>query len=159
METSIEVDKRLMDVDFIGTVALTKAVVPSMIKNKGGQIVVVSSLMGLFGAPMRSGYAAAKHALHGFFDALRAELYNDKVLVTMICPGFVQTNISINAVTGTGISKYNGRCYANGIPVNVFAQKMLKAIAKQKYQAVIGGKENLGVYLKRFSFIVGEDCS
>ena len=66
METSIEVDKRLMDIDFIGTVALTKAVVPYMIKNKGGQIVVVSSLMGLFGAPMRSGYAAAKHALHGF---------------------------------------------------------------------------------------------
>ena len=89
METSIEVDKRLMDIDFIGTVALTKAVVPYMIKNKGGQIVVVSSLMGLFGAPMRSGYAAAKHALHGF-EALRAELYNGKVLVTIVCPGFVK---------------------------------------------------------------------
>ncbi|AQW91747.1 TPA: SDR family oxidoreductase [Elizabethkingia anophelis] len=151
METSIEVDKRLMDIDFIGTVALTKAVVPYMIKNKGGQIVVVSSLMGLFGAPMRSGYAAAKHALHGFFEALRAELYNDKVFVTIVCPGFVKTNISINAVTGTGTAQNTmDDATANGIPVNIFAQKMLKAIAKQKYQAVIGGKETFGVYLKRF---------
>ncbi|OPC05024.1 short-chain dehydrogenase [Elizabethkingia ursingii] len=151
METSIEVDKRLMDVDFIGTVALTKAVVPYMVKNKGGQIVVVSSLMGLFGAPMRSGYAAAKHALHGFFEALRAELYNDNILVTMICPGFIQTNISVNAVTGTGASQDTmDDATANGMPVNIFAQKMLKAIAKQKYQAVIGGKERLGVYIKRF---------
>ncbi|AMR41205.1 SDR family oxidoreductase [Elizabethkingia anophelis] len=151
METSIEVDKRLMDIDFIGTVALTKAVVPYMIKNKGGQIVVVSSLMGLFGAPMRSGYAAAKHALHGFFEALRAELYNGKVLVTIVCPGFVKTNISINAVTGTGTAQNTmDDATANGIPVNIFAQKMLKAIAKQKYQAVIGGKETFGVYLKRF---------
>ncbi|HFK5554673.1 TPA: SDR family oxidoreductase [Elizabethkingia anophelis] len=151
METSIEVDKRLMDIDFIGTIALTKAIVPYMIKNKGGQIVVVSSLMGLFGAPMRSGYAAAKHALHGFFEALRAELYNDKVLVTIVCPGFVKTNISINAVTGTGTAQNTmDDATANGIPVNIFAQKMLKAIAKQKYQAVIGGKETFGVYLKRF---------
>ncbi|WP_185241982.1 SDR family oxidoreductase [Elizabethkingia anophelis] len=151
METSIEVDKRLMDIDFIGTIALTKAVVPYMIKNKGGQIVVVSSLMGLFGAPMRSGYAAAKHALHGFFEALRAELDNDKVLVTIVCPGFVKTNISINAVTGTGTAQNTmDDATANGIPVNIFAQKMLKAIAKKKYQAVIGGKETFGVYLKRF---------
>ena len=58
-----------------------------MITNKGGQIVVVSSLMGLFGAPMqRSGYAAA-NMLYMVFEALRAELYNDKVLVTIICPG------------------------------------------------------------------------
>ncbi|MCL1669590.1 SDR family oxidoreductase [Elizabethkingia ursingii] len=151
METSIEVDKRLMEIDFIGTVALTKAVVPYMIKNKGGQIVVVSSLMGLFGAPMRSGYAAAKHALHGFFEALRAELYNDNVLVTMICPGFIQTNISVNAVTGTGASQDTmDDATANGMPVNIFVQKMLKAIARQKYQTVIGGKEKLGVYIKRF---------
>lgn len=90
METDIEVDKPLMDVDFIGTVALTKATVPYMIRNKGGQIAVVSSLMGIFGAPMRSGYAAAKHALHGFFDALRAELYAQNISITMICPGFIQ---------------------------------------------------------------------
>ncbi|AZA76610.1 SDR family oxidoreductase [Chryseobacterium sp. G0186] len=151
METDIEVDKHLMDVDFIGTIALTKAVVPYMIKNGGGQITVVSSLMGVFGAPMRSGYAAAKHALHGFFDALRAELYDDNISVTIICPGFIQTHISIHAVTGNGsLQGTMDDATMKGMPVNVFARKMLSAIAKKKNQKSIGGKEVMGVYLKRF---------
>ncbi|SIS69794.1 Short-chain dehydrogenase [Chryseobacterium ureilyticum] len=151
METDIEVDKRLMDIDFIGTVALTKAVVPYMIKNNGGQIAVVSSLMGVFGAPMRSGYAAAKHALHGFFDALRAELYAQNILITIICPGFIQTNVSINAIVGDGSTQGTMDDATNkGMPVDIFAKKMLSAIEKKKYQKAIGGKEVLGVYLKRF---------
>jgi len=151
LETDIEVDKHLMEVDFIGTVALTKAVVPYMIKNGGGQIAVVSSLMGIFGAPMRSGYAAAKHALHGFFDALRAELYRDKISITIICPGFIQTNISINAVTGNGSEQGTmDDATLNGMPPDVFARKMLKAIEQKKNQTAIGGREIMAVYLKRF---------
>lgn len=151
METDIVVDKRLMDVDFIGTVALTKAVLPYMIENGGGQIAVVSSLMGIFGTPMRSSYAAAKHALHGFFDALRAELYGKNIVVTIICPGFVQTNISVNALTGDGsIQGTMDDATQKGMPVDVFARKMLAAIAKKKNQSVIGGREVLGTYLKRF---------
>lgn len=151
VETDIEVDKRLMDIDFIGTAALTKAVLPYMIRNGGGQIAVVSSLMGIFGAPMRSGYAAAKHALHGFFDALRAELYNQKILITIICPGFIQTDISINAVTGDGSQQGTmDDATMKGMPVHIFAQKMLRAIEKQQNQKAIGGKEVLAVYLKRF---------
>lgn len=151
METDIEVDKRLMDIDFIGTVALTKSVLPYMVKSGGGHIAVVSSMMGIFGAPMRSSYAAAKHALHGFFDTLRAELYTKKIVVTIICPGFVQTNISINALTGNG--SIQGRmddATRKGIPVHIFARKMLSAIAKKKNQTSIGGQEILGTYLKRF---------
>ncbi|PWN71573.1 short chain dehydrogenase [Chryseobacterium phosphatilyticum] len=151
IDTDIEVDKRLMDVDFIGTVALTKAILPYMVKNYGGQIAVVSSLMGIFGAPMRSGYAAAKHALHGFFDSLRAELYQDNIFVTIICPGFIQTNISINAVTGNGLQQGTmDDATMNGMPVDVFARKMLKAIEQRKNQKAIGGKEVMAVYLKRF---------
>ncbi|REC45264.1 SDR family oxidoreductase [Chryseobacterium pennipullorum] len=151
IDTDIEVDKRLMDVDYIGTVALTKAVVPYMMDNGGGQIAVVSSLMGIFGAPMRSGYAGAKHALHGFFDALRAELYDDKILVTIICPGFIQTNISINAVTGDGSQQGTmDDATGKGMPVDIFAGKMLDAIEKKKNQKAIGGKEVMGIYLKRF---------
>lgn len=151
METDIEVDKHLMDIDFIGTVALTKAILPYMIKNGSGQIAVVSSLMGIFGAPMRSGYAAAKHALHGFFDALRAELYDKNIAVTIICPGFIQTNISIHAVTGDGSTQGTmDDATMKGMPVDVFAKKMLSAIAKKKNQKSIGGKEVMAVYLKRF---------
>lgn len=151
IETDIEVDKRLMDIDFIGTVALTKSVLPYMIRNGGGHIAVVSSLMGIFGAPMRSSYAAAKHALHGFFDSLRAELYTRNIIVTIICPGFVQTNISINAVTGNGsLQGTMDDATKKGMPADVFARKMLSAIEKKKSQASIGGQEVLGTYLKRF---------
>lgn len=151
VETDIEVDKRLIEVDYIGTVALTKAVLPYMIRNGGGQIAVVSSLMGIFGAPMRSGYAAAKHALHGFFDALRAELYQQKIDITIICPGFIQTNISIHAVTGDGsVQGTMDDATQKGMPADVFAKKMLYAIEKRKKQQAIGGKEVMAVYLKRF---------
>lgn len=151
METDIEVDKQLIDIDYIGTIALTKAVIPYMIRNKGGHIAVVSSLMGIFGAPMRSGYAGAKHALHGFFDALRAELFNQNIRITMICPGFIQTGISIHAVTGDGsLQGTMDDATKNGMPVDIFAGKMLHAIQKQKKQKVIGGKEVMAVYLKRF---------
>ncbi|KMQ61681.1 short-chain dehydrogenase [Chryseobacterium angstadtii] len=150
-DTDIEVDKRLMDIDFLGTVALTKAVLPYMIRNGGGHVVAVTSLMGIFGAPMRSSYAAAKHALHGFFDSLRAELFTKKIVVTLICPGFIQTNISINAVTGNGTSQGTmDDATINGMPADVFAKKMLSAIEKKKNQASIGGRETMGVYLKRF---------
>lgn len=151
LETDIEVDKQLIDIDYIGTVALTKAVLPYMIRNKGGHIAVVSSLMGIFGAPMRSGYAGAKHALHGFFDALRAEVFSQNIKVTIICPGFIQTDISINAVTGDGsLQGTMDEATKNGMHVAVFAKKMLSAIEKQKKQKAIGGKEVLAVYLKRF---------
>ncbi|MBV8327286.1 SDR family oxidoreductase [Chryseobacterium sp.] len=151
MKTDIEVDKRLIEVDYIGTVALTKAVVPYMIKNGGGQIAVVSSLMGIFGAPMRSGYAAAKHALHGFFDAFRAELYTENISITIICPGFIQTEISVHAVTGDGSAQGTmDDATMKGMPVDIFAKKMLNAIEKKKNQKAIGGKEVLGAYLKRF---------
>lgn len=151
METDIEVDKSLMETNFIGTVALTKAAIPYMIKNGGGQIAVVSSLMGIFGAPMRSGYAAAKHALQGFFDTLRAELFKDNILITIICPGFIRTNISLNAVTGNGSSQGTmDEATLKGMPTSIFAKKMLTAIRKKKYQVAIGGKEVFGVYLKRF---------
>ncbi|PQA93189.1 short chain dehydrogenase [Chryseobacterium shigense] len=151
IDTDIEVDKRLMDIDFIGTVALTKAILPYMIRNGGGHIAVVSSLMGVFGAPMRSSYAAAKHALHGFFDSLRAEIYTKNIVVTMICPGFIQTPISINALTGNGsVHGTMDDANMNGMRTDIFAEKMLAAIEKKKNQASIGGQEVMGTYLKRF---------
>ncbi len=102
IETDISVDKALMETNYLGTVALTKALLPKMIASGGGQFVVVTSLMGKFGSPYRSGYCGSKHALHGFFDVLRMEHEKDGISVTMICPGFVQTNIAKNALTGDG---------------------------------------------------------
>src|SRR6266850_1021844 len=107
-ETVLEVDRKIMEVDYFGTVSLTKLLLPHFLKRKSGHFVTVSSVMGKIGTPHRSGYAAAKHALHGFFDSLRAEVWkeNKNILVTLICPGWVKTQVTINALTGDG-SKLN----------------------------------------------------
>ena len=102
-ETELAVDRRLMEVNFFGAVALTKAVLPSMLDRGAGHFVVVSSLVGKISTPLRSGYSASKHALHGFFDAVRAELYERGIRVTLACPGFIRTEITLHALTGDGI--------------------------------------------------------
>lgn len=151
IDTGIEVDKKLMEVDYLGTVALSKAILPHFIEKQSGQFVVVSSLMGKFSSPYRSGYCGAKHALHGFFDALRMEHEKDGIYVTMICPGFVNTNVARNALTGSGeIQNSQDTATEQGLSPEVFAKRMTSAIAKNKFEAYIGKKEVLGVYLKRF---------
>jgi len=151
IETSIEVDKKLMEIDYLGTVALSKAILPHFVDNQNGHYVVVSSIMGKFSSPYRSAYCGAKHALHGFFDALRMEHDKDQIKVTMICPGFVNTNVARNALTADGSKQgEQDSMTENGLQVDVFVKRMLKAIRKEKYEVYIGKKEVLGVYLKRF---------
>ena len=151
IDTDISVDKKLMDIDYLGTVALSKALLPYFIEAKNGHFVTITSLMGKFGSPFRSGYCGAKHALHGFFDVLRMEHEKDNIKVTLVCPGFVNTSVSKNALTGDG-SKLDSLDEAteNGLSAEEFAQKMLKAIYKEKFEVYIGGKETKGVLLKRF---------
>ena len=150
-DTGIDVDQRIMNVNYIGTVALTKAVLPSMLLHQLGHFVTVTSLTGKFGAPLRSTYAASKHALHGFFDSLRAELHHTPIKVTLVCPGYVRTNISINALTGDG--KQQGTmddATDKGLLPEQVAEKIMRAIEHGKHEVHFGGKEVLGVYLKRF---------
>ncbi|MGB1217121.1 MAG: SDR family NAD(P)-dependent oxidoreductase, partial [Saprospiraceae bacterium] len=150
----ISVDKKLMDVNYMGTIALSKAVLPSMMKHHIGHIATVTSLVGKFGSPYRSSYAASKHALHGFFDSLRAELtirgFED-IHITLICPGYIKTNITYNALTKDGSPQDSmDEAQANGMPAQIFAKKCLKAISKKKQEVNIGQKERFGVLLKRF---------
>lgn len=151
IETDISVDKTLIETNYLGTVAITKALLPKMIASGGGQFVVVTSLMGKFGSPYRSGYCGSKHALHGFFDVLRMEHEKDGISVTMVCPGFVQTNIAKNALVGDGsVQNSQDEATENGLPVEVYAQKMMKAIRNKKMEVYIGQKEVMGIWLKRF---------
>jgi len=151
-KTSIEVDKRIMDINYLGTVALTKALLPYFIDNKSGQFVVTTSIVGKIGTPLRSSYAASKHALHGFFDSLRAENHKNNIAVTLVCPGFVKTNVCINASTEDGTLLINEAVTTeNGIEPSRFAKIMAKAIYAKKEEVYIAGfKEKLGVYVKRF---------
>lgn len=149
-DTDFEVYEKLMNVNYLGTIALTKALLPHFTERKKGHFVTVTSLMGKFGSPLRSGYCAAKHALHGFFDVLRMEHEEDGIAVTLICPGFVQTSIAKNALIADGTPQnLQDNATANGIPVEIFSKKMIRAIEKRKFEAYIGGKETFTVYLKR----------
>ena len=151
MDTDFSVYERLMQVNYFGVVALTKAVLPLMLAQGSGYFVVTSSVAGKIGTKLRSGYSASKHALHGFFDSLRAELADVGIRVTIVCPGYIRTEISINALSGTGQThnKMDDN-QANGMAPDEFARRLLKAVKQQKEELYIGGKEIFGVYLKRF---------
>lgn len=153
VETDLSVTKRLLDVDLTGTIAVTKSVLESMIKQKSGQIVVITSIMGKLGAPLRSSYAAAKHGLHGYFDTLRAETYKDGIRVLLVCPGYVQTNVSINALTANGVAQGTmDEATQNGFTPEEVAAKILKALRQGKEEIVIAkGRERLATYVKRFA--------
>jgi short-subunit dehydrogenase len=150
-ETSMEVDRRIMEVNYFGAVALTKHLLPHFISRRSGHYVAISSVTGKFGTPYRSAYAASKHALHGFFDAVRAEHYRDNIRVTMICPGFIHTPITYAALTGDGtpLNKMDEAQF-KGKPADWCARKIVRAIERNREEVYIGGKEVLGVYVKRF---------
>lgn len=152
IESPIEIDRKVMDIDYFSVVALTKAVLPHMISQKSGHIVVTSSVVGKIGTPLRSAYAAAKHALHGFFDSIRQEVADDGINITMVCPGYIRTLISVNAITPSG-EKFNkmSRNQDKGIDPLVMASKMVKAVYSNKRELVYGGIEVFGIYLDRFS--------
>ncbi len=149
--SGMDVYKRLINLNYLAVVALTKAVIPIFLKQKSGHFVAISSISGKLGSPMRAGYAASKHALHGFFDALRSELTPDNIFVTLVCPGYIKTNISLNALGNNG--ELHGKMdsnQANGLSAEYCAQKISRGIRKNKSEIYIGKKEVMGVYLKRF---------
>ena len=150
-DTDISVYRTIFDVDVIGPIALTKAVLPVMLEQGRGHIVVTSSIAGKMGVPYRTGYCAAKHAVMGFFDSLRAELHGTGITVSTVLPGFVRTNISKEAVTGDG-SRF-GTTDSNidgGMDVNKCAEVIVKALKKGKQEfAVSQGPEKHTLWLKR----------
>jgi dehydrogenase/reductase SDR family protein 7B len=151
-DTRLEVERALMEVDYFGPVALTKAILPSLRARRSGHVVVVSSVMGYLGTPGRSTYAAAKHALHGYFDSLRAELWREGIRVTLVCPGYVRTAVAENALGPAG--ERNGRAdgsSARGISVERCARALVNGVARGREEVYVGGWEVAGIYLQRFT--------
>ena len=151
-DTTIAVDEKLMKVNYLGTVGLTKAILPHFLNNNKGCFIVTTSVVGMVATPLRSSYAASKHALHGFFDSLRAEVFLNNIKVTLLCPGFVQTQVSVNALTGDGTPQNKmDTATANGLTVAAFVNCFIKKMKTDPEVIVIGGfKEKLAVYTKRF---------
>jgi dehydrogenase/reductase SDR family member 7B len=151
-DATAEVERALMEVDYFGPVALTKAVLPSMRTRGAGHIVVVSSVMGYVGTPGRSTYAAAKHALHGYFDSLRAELWREHIHVTLACPGYVRTAVSANALGPRGEQHgVTDSTHRTGIAPERCAAAIVRAVARRREEVCVGGWEVTGLYLKRFA--------
>ena len=150
-ETPLEVDQRIFSINYFGAVILTKALLPDMMKRGGGAIAATSSITGKFGFPLRSAYAASKHAIQGFFETLGIELSDKNITVTVALPGRVRTNISVNALTSTG--EKHGKMdpgQAGGISPERCARKYLDAIHRGKREVLIGGRELMMAYIRRF---------
>ena len=151
VETPIENDRKIMEVNFFGVVAMAKAILPHFIENGGGQFAATSSLVGKFGFPYRSAYSSSKHALHGFFESLLAENSKYNITVSLLIPGRVQTNISKFALDKDG--KEHGKMdagQANGITPEKAAQLIYKGLKREKKEIWVGGSEMLMLPVKRF---------
>jgi short-subunit dehydrogenase len=152
VDTQFHVDRRIMNVNYFGAVALTKALLPSMLDRGQGHIVAVSSLLGKFGIAERSAYSGSKHALHGFFDSLRAEVHNKGIRVTIICPGFIHTNASRNALRPDGTPHGElDEDIRGGLTPEACAQQILKAIARGRREVYVAGREKRSVLLNRLA--------
>lgn len=138
INTKIDVDIRIMHVNYFGTVALTKAVLPSMIQRKEGRILCIGSVQGKFGIPQRSAYAASKHALQAFCDSVRAEVHESNVKVTLISPGYINTSLSLNALTGSG-SAYGemDAATATGADPLEMSQEILRSVLSDRKDVML----------------------
>lgn len=151
-ETSVGTYRRLLDINFFGVVSSVKAVLPAMLAAGQGHIAVTSSVVGKYGSPLRSGYSASKHAVHGFLESLRAEVHDKGLRVTLVCPGFVSTEISTRALVGDG-SAYGilDAKQAAGLSVEECVRRYVAAIEGDVPEVVMGGLEARAVTIARFA--------
>ncbi|MGI9531872.1 SDR family NAD(P)-dependent oxidoreductase [Lutimonas sp.] len=151
IDTDIAVERKIFEVNFFGTIELSKMVLPIMIGNGGGQIGVTSSIVGKFGFPYRSSYAASKHALHGYFESLRAENVAHNILISMLIPGRVKTNISMNALDSQGKAYHKMDDGQNkGMSAEKAGRTIVNSLGKERKEILIGGSELLMVQIRRF---------
>ncbi len=152
VDTEMATYRRLFEVDVFGQIALTQAVLPLMLQQGHGHIAVTASVAGKIGVDQRTGYCAAKHAMMGFFDALRAEVTQKNISVSTIVPGYINTDIAKNALRGDGSTfARTDKDVANGMPADKAAEVIVRGLEKRKIEINVGeGIEMFGLYLKRF---------
>ena len=150
-ETPLWLDRKIFEINYFGTIALTKAVLPYMISRKAGHILATSSISGRFGFPLRSAYSASKQALHGFFETLYLENKSSNIRTSVIIPGRVKTSISFHALNPEG--KEHGRLdegLAKGISPAKAAKIIIRGIERDKREILVGGNELLLLHIRRY---------
>jgi NAD(P)-dependent dehydrogenase (short-subunit alcohol dehydrogenase family) len=151
-DTAIAVHREVMELNYFSYIILTKALLPHFMERRSGYFVVTSSVMGKIGTPMRAAYAASKHALHGYFDSLRAEVGQYGIKVTIIKPGYINTPIAVIAGDGSFLTSQSEQLGA-GLPADEAALQIIRAIQNETYEPYIGkfiGEERLALFVKRF---------
>lgn len=141
-DTSMDTIRKIMEVNYFATVAISKFLLPHFIERGNGHIVPISSMAGLMGFPMRTGYVASKHAVKGFFETMQTEMDIPNLNITVVSPGRINTPISLSAITASG--ELHGKMdkdLLNGIPVNECAAKILSAVEMKKKHVIVARSE------------------
>ncbi len=150
-ETPLWLDRKIFEINYFGTIALTKAVLPFMIQQKSGHILATSSISGRFGFPLRSAYSASKQALHGFFETLYLENKKFNIRSSVIIPGRVRTSISIHALNSEG--REHGKLdegQAKGVSPENAAETIIKGIIRNKREILVGKGELIMLHIRRY---------
>jgi short-subunit dehydrogenase len=151
VDTPIWLDRKIMEINYFGSIALSKAVLPLMIKQGGGHILVTSSISGRFGFPLRSAYSASKQALHGFIETLHIENSKNNIRGSAIIPGRVRTKISIRALNSDGTE--HGKMdpgQEKGISPEKAAGQILRGIRLNRREILVGSSELIMLHIRRF---------
>lgn len=150
-ETPMSLHRKIMEINYFGTIALTRAVLPYMLAQKEGHLLATSSIAGRFGFPLRSAYSASKQALHGFFETLYLENRHNNIRASVIIPGRVKTNISRHALLADGSE--HGKMdpgLEKGISPEAAARTIIKGIIKNKREIKVGGNELIMLYIRKY---------
>lgn len=150
-ESNLEVERKIMDINFWGPVAITKVLLKKKKPDSKLHLVLTSSLSGKYGVPKLAAYAASKHAIQGYFDSLRAETFGSGLLIHIVIPGFIRTNITVAGLRGDGsTSGKMQNALAGGMDPGVCALGILRGLERGKEEFVVGGSERFTVPLNRF---------
>lgn len=152
METTEEVERKIFETNYFAHIAITKAILPKMQEAGNGQILTIASIAGKFGQANLAAYSASKAAIILYYESLKEELHKTPIKIQVVSPGFIKTDVTINSLRpdGAKIMK-NSPAQENGMPTDVFAKKLLKALQKDKFHSYIGNKELLAVPLHTFA--------
>ncbi len=150
LATDISVFKRVMDVNFYGSLYCTKAALPEIVKSKGS-VVVMESIAGIAPLPGRTGYCSSKHALHGLFSTLRTEVRSLGVHIMMVCTGFIRTNLQTRALgTDGNIASSPRTTMGKDYTPEMVAEAVIQGILKQRRLLALTPAGKLGYYVYRF---------
>lgn len=151
VDTRVEVYRRVMDVNFFGSLHCTQHAISHLIARKGA-IVIIESLAGVAPLLGRTGYCASKHALHGLFTSLRAELIGSGVHIMIVCPGFVQTQLQTRALGGDGrVTRHPQSTVGKLVSPERVAEAVCRGLIRKKKLLVLSPVGRMAYWVSRLA--------